>query len=193
MIGADIVKALRDKTGVSVMECKKALEEAGGDLDKALVVLSRRSAEVARKKEDRSLAAGVVASYVHTTGQVGCMVLLACETDFVSKHDEFKQLGRDIAMHAAATRPQYVRREELRDEDMQALRDLFAPEVADKPQNLQEQILTGKVQARLKEVVLLEQSYIKDDSKTISDLLSAATQKFGERIDISKLSCFSVQ
>lgn len=175
------------------MECKKALEEAQGDMDKALVVLSRRSAEVARKKGDRSLGAGVVASYIHTTGQVGSMVLLACETDFVSKHEEFKQLARDIAMHAAATRPQYIRREDLQDTEVAALKEMFLPEVVDKPANLQEQILTGKVSARLKEIVLLEQSYIKDETKTITDLLSAASQKFGERVDISKFSCFSVQ
>lgn len=192
-IGADAVKALRDKTGVSVMECKKALEEAGGDMDKALVVLSRRSAEIALKKGDRSLAAGVVAAYVHTTAQVGAMVLLACETDFVSKHDEFKQLAYDIAMHAAATRPQYTRKEDLGDAELAGLKEIFAPEVVGKPENLQEQILAGKVQARLKEIVLLEQFYIKDDTKTINDLLSAATQKFGERIEVSKFSCFSVK
>lgn len=192
-IAAEVVKALRDKTGVSVMECKKALEEAGGDMDKAIEVLSRRSAEIARKKGDRSLGAGTVATYVHTTGQVGAMVLLSCETDFVSKNEEFMQLAYGIAMHAAATNPEYIRREDVGESALAAIQNLFAAEVVDKPENLREQILTGKVNARLKEIVLLEQSYIRDDKKTIADLLSAATQKFGERIEVSRLSCFSVR
>src|SRR3989344_8079909 len=137
-ISADTVKELRNRTGVSIMECKKALIEAGGDTEKALDVLVRRGAEVARKKSDRALAAGVVASYVHNTGQVGTMVLLACETDFVSKNAEFVALARDIAMHAAAMQP----------EDEQAV---------------------------------LAQAFIKDSTKTISDLLATASQKFGER------------
>ena len=104
-ISADAVKELRDKTGVSVMQCKKALEEAGGDMEKALQVLSQASAEVARKKGDRELAAGAVASYIHANKQVGAMVLLSCETDFVSKNAEFSELAYAVAMHAAAMRP----------------------------------------------------------------------------------------
>ncbi len=191
-ITAETVKELRERTGISVMECKKALEEAGGDIEKALVVLSRRSAEIARKKGERSLGAGAVAAYVHNNAQVGTLVLLSCETDFVSKNEEFVKLAYDIAMHAAATRPQYVRREEVGEQNLADLKALFLPDVKDKPENLQEQILTGKVNARLKEIVLLDQSFIKDDSKTIADLLSAATQKFGERVDVSRLACFSV-
>ena len=192
-ISADIVKELRDRTGISVMECKKALEEAGGDMDKAITVLSRRSAEIALKKGDRSLGAGVVASYVHNNAQIGVLVLLSCETDFVSKNEEFAKLARDIAMHASASRPQYVRRSEVSETELEALRDLFKPEVVGKPENLQEQILTGKVNSRLSEIVLLEQHFIKDDTKTIEQLLSAATQKFGERVEVTKLSCFSVK
>ena len=175
------------------MECKKALEEAGGDIDKALVVLSRRSAEIARKKGDRALGAGAVAAYVHNTAQVGTLVLLSCETDFVSKNEDFGKLAYDIAMHAAATRPQYIRREEVGEAGLAALKEIFLPDVKDKPENLREQILAGKVGARLKEIVLLEQPFIKDDSKTIADLLSAAAQKFGERVDVTSLSCFSVR
>jgi elongation factor Ts len=148
-ISPEAVKELREKTGISVMECKKALEEAGGDMDKALAVLASRSAEIMRKKADRTLGAGVVASYIHNTGQVGAMVLLSCETDFVSKNDEFAALAREIAMHAAAMRP------------------------AD----------AGE---------LLAQPFIKEQSKTIGDLINAATQKFGERIEVSNLSVFSV-
>ena len=148
-ISADVVKDLRDKTGISIMECKKALEEANGDMDKALELLKARSAVIAAKKSDRELGAGVVTSYIHNAGQVGALVMLVCETDFVSKNDEFSALARDIAMHVSAMRPESV-------ED------------------------------------LLPQQFIKDPSKTISDLLSAATQKFGERVEVSRMSCFSV-
>lgn len=148
-VSADVVKALRDKTGVSVMECKKALEEAGGDMDKALEILSARAAATVGKKADRVLGAGSVASYIHSTKQMGAMVVLACETDFVAKGEEFNQLAYDIAMHAAAMRPQTT--EEL-----------------------------------------VAQPYIKDPSKTIADLLAGATQKFGERIEVSKMAFFSV-
>ena len=148
-ITADAVKELRDATGVSVMECKKALEEAGGDMEKAKLILKERSALVVAKKSDRELAAGAVAAYVHTNSQVGALVLLSCETDFVSKNDEFKALARDIAMHLSAMRPESTE-------------------------------------------ALLKESFIKDPSKTIGDLLSAATQKFGERIVVAQTSCFSV-
>lgn len=148
-IEASAVKELRDKTGISMMECKKALEEAEGNMDKAMELLQARSSVIAAKKADRELGAGMVASYIHNTGQVGAMVLLVCETDFVSKNEEFGALARDIAMHVSA----------MRNEDVEAL---------------------------------LSEQFIKDPSKTIKDLLAGATQKFGERVEIAKVSCFSV-
>jgi len=148
-ITSEQVKELRDKTGVSVMECKKALVEAGGDMAKALEVLSQRAAAAVEKKADRVLGAGTVSAYIHNQGAVGALVMLSCETDFVSKNEEFVALAREIAMHTAAMRP------ENKDE-------------------------------------LLAQPFIKDPSKTVADLISAATQKFGERIELSNFSCFSV-
>lgn len=148
-VSAEEVKKLRDQSGVSIMECKKALEEAGGDMEAAVAILRERSASVVAKKSDRELAAGVVASYVHTNAQIGTLVLLSCETDFVSKNEAFMTLGRDIAMHVTA----------MRSETIDAL---------------------------------MREAFIKDPSKTVGDLLSTATQKFGERIIISKISCFSV-
>lgn len=192
-ISAEAVKTLREKTGVSFIECKKALEASEGDVEGAITFLSRRSADVARKKADRTLDAGIVASYVHSNGQVGALVLLACETDFVSKNEEFGKLAYDIAMHVAATRPQFVRREDLSPTHVEELNTLFAPDVEGKPENLKAQILEGKVNARLQEIVLTEQAYIKDDSKTINELLSAATQKFGERVEISRAVYFAVK
>ncbi len=150
MISAEAVKELRDKTGVSMMECKKALEQAAGDMEKALAILGERAAASAQKKGDRALGAGTVAAYVHAGGQIGALVVLSCETDFVSKNEEFVALARDIAMHISAMRP--ANKEEL-----------------------------------------MSQQYIKDPSKAIADLISAAVQKFGERTEISGFSCFSVK
>jgi elongation factor Ts len=143
------VKELREKTGVSVMECKKALEQSGGDMAAALKVLSERAAATAGKKADRELGAGTIAAYIHANKQVGAMVSLACETDFVSKNEEFAALAYDIAMHVSAMRP--ASKEEL-----------------------------------------LAQPYIKDGEKTIADLISQATQKFGERTEVADFSCFAV-
>jgi len=193
VITAEAVKELRDQTGVSVMQCKKALEEAGGDREKAIEILSRKSADVARKKGDRALGAGCVASYVHGNAQVGTMVLLACETDFVSKNVEFATLAHDIAMHAAATRPDYIRRADVSEETISGLNEMFAPEAAGKPEAIRPKVIEGKVNARLAELVLMEQAFIKDDSKTIQALIDAASQKFGERIEVSKLACFYVR
>ncbi len=149
-ISPEAVKELRDKTGISVMECKKALEEAQGDMAKAIEILSARAAASVAKKADRVLGAGTVASYIHNQGQVGAMVVLSCETDFVSKNDEFMTLARDIAMHAAAMRP---------------------ADVAE----------------------LATQPFIKNPEKTIADLISGATQKFGERVEVTQFACFAVK
>jgi len=192
-ITTELVKQLRDTTGVSVMQCKKALEEAGGDIDKAIDILSRKSADIAKKKGDRALAAGAVASYIHAGAQIGSMVLLACETDFVSKNPEFLALAREIAMHAAAARPQFIKREDVSMAALREMRELFAPEAEGKAEDIREKVIEGKVAARLGELVLLDQPYIKDPDKKIRVLLDEASQKFGERIDVSKFSVFSVR
>ena len=113
MITTELVKQLRDRTGISVMQCKKALEETAGDIEKAIALLAQNSALIASKKGDRTLGAGVITSYIHSTGNVGTMVELLCETDFVAKNEEFKSLARDIAMHATATNPQYLKMEDM--------------------------------------------------------------------------------
>lgn len=192
-ITSEQVKELRDKTGVSVMACKKALEEAEGDFNKAIDILSRASADIAKKKGDRALAAGAVASYIHAGAQVGTMVMLASETDFVSKNPEFMALAREIAMHAAAARPQYIKREDVSMAALQEMRELFAPEAAGKPEEIREKVIEGKVAARLSELVLLDQRYIKDPEKKIQTLLDEASQKFGERLEVSKCTVFSVK
>lgn len=189
-ISIDVVKELRDRTGVSIMQCRKALEEAEGDMDKAEVILRKRSGAAADKKADRELGAGAIGSYVHD-GAVGAMVLLSSETDFVSKNDEFAALARDIAMHVAAANPTYLSDEDISPDAKEVAHAVFVEEVKDKPADMQEKILEGKMASYFKDQVLLAQPFIKDESKSIRDLLNEAAQKFGERVEISKFARFS--
>ncbi|HEY0979711.1 MAG TPA: elongation factor Ts [Candidatus Paceibacterota bacterium] len=191
-ISLDTVKILRDKTGVSIMQCRKALEEAEGDMDKAEVILKKRSGAAADKKADRELGAGAIGTYVHD-GVVGAMVLLSSETDFVSKNEEFGELARAIAMHVAAVNPAYLSSEEISEDARKAALAVFTEEVKDKPADMQEKILEGKMASYFKDQVLLEQPFIRDESKTIRDLLNEATQKFGERVEISRFARFSAR
>ena len=191
-ISLDTVKVLRDKTGVSIMQCRKALEEAEGDMDKAEVILKKRSGAAADKKSDRELGAGAIGMYVHD-GVVGAMVLLSSETDFVSKNEEFGELARAIAMHVAAVNPTYLTSDEISEDAKNAAMAVFQEEVKDKPAEMQEKILEGKMASYFKDQVLLDQPYIRDDSKTVRDLLNEATQKFGERVEISKFARFSAR
>lgn len=191
MITTDQVKELRDKTGISVMQCRKALEEAGGDMEKALLLLKKKGADIASKKGDRELGAGAVASYIHSNGSIGSMVLLLSETDFVSKNKEFIDLARDIAMHVSATNPEFLKREDVDADTLVKVKEMFAKEVEGKQAELQDKILQGKIDAYFKEKILLEQSFIKNEDQTIADLLSNAIQKFGEKIVVGKFTRFS--
>lgn len=183
---------LRDKTGVSVMQCKKALEEAGGDVDKAEVILRKRSGAAADKKADRELGAGAVATYVHS-GEIGAMVLLSSETDFVARNEEFAALARDIAMHVAAANPTYLSDQDIAEDARVAATAVFTEEVKDKPEEMREKILEGKLASYFRDQVLLDQPFIKDDTKTIRDLVSEASQKFGERVEITRFARFSAR
>lgn len=183
----DRIKELRDLTGVSVMQCKKALEEAEGDLEKAKVLLKKSSAASASKKADRELGAGAIGSYVHD-GTIGAMVMLSSETDFVAKNPEFAELARSIAMQVAATNPTYTSAEEINDEAKKAAISVFEEEIKGKPENMREAILDGKLKSYFRDQVLLDQPFIKDVSKTIRDLLNEATQKFGERVEVSRFT-----
>ncbi|MFA6158439.1 MAG: elongation factor Ts [Candidatus Paceibacterota bacterium] len=180
----DLIKELRDATGVSVMQCKKALEEAGGDKDKALVILKKKGAEAAAKKGDRTLGAGMIQAYIHSTGAVGVMIELGCETDFVAKNPEFKQLAYDIAMHIAASKPEFLKREQITEADRAVAESVFAQEVEGKPEAIKAQILEGKLAAYFSDRVLLEQPFIKNPDLTIAGVLSEGVQKFGEKIEI---------
>lgn len=188
----DVVKELRDKTGISVMQCKKALEEAGGDIAKAEVIIRKRSAAAAEKKSDRELGAGCVGSYVHE-GAIGAMALLSCETDFVAKNPEFAALAREVAMQVAATNPKYTSMDEISPDAKQAALAVFEEEVKGKPEEMKQKILDGKIASYFQSQVLLEQPFIKDESKMVRDLLNEATQKFGERVAVSGFSRLSLR
>ena len=179
-ITTDMVKKLRDRTGVSVMQCKAALEEAEGDEKKALLILSKKSGALAAKKSDRTLGAGAVSTYTHANNEIGSMVVLRSETDFVSKNADFVTLARELALQVAASNPEYVKREDVPEEKVAAVRDLFKKDIAGKPENIKETVLQGKVDAYFKNIVLMEQAYIKDPDTTVKDLIDSAIQKFPE-------------
>lgn len=187
------LKELRDTTGISVMQCKKALEEAGGDMAKAKIILQRKGGEIALKKSDRKLGAGVIGSYVHSTNGVAALVHLACETDFVAKNEEFVHLAREIAMQVAAQNPRYLSRSEVDEAALTKAKEVFSAEVKDKPAEIQEKILAGKLDAYFKDLILIEQPFIKDQDLTIGDLITAGIQKFGENIAIAEISRLSVK
>lgn len=191
-ISMDTLKELRDKTGLSVMQCKKALEEANGDVAQAEVILRKRSGSAAEKKGDRELGAGAVSSYIHG-GEIGAMVLLSCETDFVARNPEFPALAREIAMQVAATNPSYLRDTDIDEVAREAAFAVFREEVKDKPAEMQEKILDGKMQSYFKDMVLMNQPYIKDDSKTIQQVIDEASQKFAERIEVTRFVRFSAR
>ena len=187
------IKTLRDQTGISVMQCKKALEEAGGDMEKAVIILKKKRSEAADKKADRTLGAGAVGVYTHNTNEVASMVILACETDFVSKNEEFIALARDIAMHVAATDPKYISRDEVDETAIEKAKEVFQAEIADKPADMQAKIMEGKISSYFKEQILLEQDFIKNPEQKIADLVSGAVQKFGEKVSIEKIARLSVK
>ncbi|MFA6295018.1 MAG: elongation factor Ts [Candidatus Paceibacterota bacterium] len=191
-ITIDSVKELRDQTGVSIMQCKKALEEAGGDLEKALVILRRKSGELAAKKGDRIFKAGTIQAYIHSNGAVGTILELNCESDFVSNNDEFKTLARDIAMHVTATNPKFLKRDDITEADRKTAKEVFEEEVKGKPEAVKEKILSGKLDAYFGEMVLMDQPFIKNPDITIQGLVDAASQKFGEKMAVTRFKRFKV-
>lgn len=191
-ISMELVKELREKTGISIMQCKKALEDAGGDMNKAMIYLQKKGAETAAKKADRVLKSSRIVSYVHGGGSVGVLVELCSESDFVSKHEDFQKLAYDIAMQIAATNPAYIKKDDVSLEERTKVLDAFADEVKDKPEPMREKILTGKMDAFFKERILVEQDYIKDPSITINTLIQNAIQKFGEKIEVDRFVRFAV-
>lgn len=187
----DQIKALRDKTGISIMQCRKALEEAAGDEEKAIVLLRKKGAEIAAKKGDRTLGAGVVAAYIHANGAIGAMVELASETDFVSNNPEFKALAYDIAMQVSATNPDFIKKEEVGEAEKAKAMEVFQAEVEGKPAELKEKILAGKLDSYFQDKILMAQPFIKNGDLTIAQLVENAIQKFGEKIEVTRMARMS--
>lgn len=187
------LKELRDKTGISVMQCKRALEEAEGDMDKAVIILKKKRSEAADKKSDRELGAGAIGAYVHNTNEVAAFVLLACETDFVSKNQEFVALAREVAMQVAANNPTYVSKDQVPAEVLKKAEEVFSTELGDKPEEMRAKILEGKMSSYFKEQILMEQPFIKNPETTIGEMISGAVQKFGENVSIAQISRISVK
>ena len=192
MITTEQIKELRDATGLSIMQCKKALEEAGGDLSKATIILQKKGAGIAAKKADRNLGAGRIASYVHSTGNIASLVELLCETDFVAKNEEFGALAYNIAMQVAATNPLYLKMADIPVEVRKEAEEVFVKEVEGKPVDMKAKILAGKIDAYFKEKVLLEQAYIKNPEVTVNNLIESFIQKFGERTEIGRFARIGV-
>jgi elongation factor Ts len=194
-ISAKDVKALRDQTGAGMMDCKKALVEAEGDIEKAVDILRVKGQAQAAKRGARAASEGVVQSYVHATGKIGVIVEINCETDFVARNDDFQEFARDIALHIAAAAPQYVSEDEVPEEDRQRELRIFEEQAADKPENVRPKIAEGRLRKWLQEIVLLNQEHVnndKHDGQTIEDLRAATASKTGENIVIRRFARFQV-
>lgn len=187
-ISASMVKELRDRTGAGMMDCKKALAETGGDLEKAVIYLREKGLAAAAKKAGRIAAEGLIESYIHGVGKIGVLVEVNCETDFVAKTDEFKSLARDIAMQIAAAKPEFVRREEVPAEALNKEREILRAQALNegKPEKIVDKMVTGRIEKYYKEVCLLEQPFIKDTNLTVQQLLTEKIAKIGENISVRR-------
>jgi elongation factor Ts len=192
-ITPQMVKELREKTGVGMMECKSALTEANGDLDAAVTILRKRGLASAAKKSGRETKDGLIGSYIHN-GKIGVMVEVNCESDFVARNPEFQTLVHDIAMHIAATDPRFVRKEDVTDEVLASEREIYKEQARStgKPENVLDKIVEGRMSKYFSEACLLEQPFVKDASVTIKNLIAAYIQKIGENIQIRRFVRFKL-
>jgi elongation factor Ts len=197
-ITASAVKSLREKTGAGMMECKNALNESNGSEDQAIEILRKRGLASAKKKEGRIAAEGAVGSYIHMGGKVGVLVEVNCETDFVARGEEFQQLVKDVAMHVAASEPRYVTREEVPTDALDKEREIARaqaknePKNANKPDQVIDKIVEGRINKYYEEAVLLDQPFVKDPAKTIGELVTEKIAKTGERITIRRFSRYKM-
>ena len=193
-ISAAQVKELRDKSGAPMMDCKKALAEAKGDLEQAIILLRKRGAAVAERKAGRVTSEGSVASYIHAGGKIGVLVEVNCESDFVARTDDFKELVHDIAMHIAASDPKFVRKEDVTKADFEREKEIYLAQAvaSGKPPNIAEKMVAGKMEKFYEEVCLLEQPFIKDQTVSISQLIATKIGKLGENIAVRRFARFKV-
>jgi elongation factor Ts len=194
MITSEMVKDLREKTGAGVMDCKRALTETQGDFDKALIFLREKGLASAAKRVGRVALQGMVESYIHLHGKIGVLVEINCESDFVARTEEFRALARDVAMHICASSPQYIKREEVPSEIVNRERDILRQQALGegKPEKVFEKIVEGRLEKFFSEVCLLDQLFIRDQEKTIDQLIKEHIAKFGENIEIRRFARFQL-
>ncbi len=188
MVDSQQVKALRERTGAGMMDCKKALEDSGGDQEKAITWLREKGLSKSQKRAGKTASEGWIGSYVHSNGKIGVLVELKCETDFVAKNDKFQQLAKDLAMQVAAAQPECISSEDLSQEKVDKEREFYKNQALQegKPENIAEKIAQGRMDKYYQEVCLLNQPFIKDDSKTVQDLLNEAVVSLGENIHVGR-------
>ncbi|NMC66364.1 MAG: translation elongation factor Ts [Acidobacteria bacterium] len=193
-ITAQQVKELRDRTGIWMMECKEALQECGGDIEKAIEILRKKGHARAQEKADRQAADGAVGSYIHANDRLGVLIEVNCETDFVARNDEFKELVKNLAMQVAASNPNYISSEDVPAEIIEREKEIIKAQIQDakKPPQIIEQIIEGKLKKFFEEVCLLDQPYIRDDKIKVRDLVNSHIAKFGENIKIRRFARFEI-
>ena len=193
-ISASLVKELRDKTGAGLMDCKSALKESDGDIEKAIDNLRVKRHAKAQKRSSRSTSEGTVVSYIHPGSRIGVLVEVSCETDFVARTDEFQVFGRDIAMQIAATSPLSIQRDEIPQDLLEKERTVFRTQALEqkKPEKVIEKIIEGRIEKFYSENCLLDQPFIKDDNKTVQGLLSELVTKLGENIKVARFARFQI-
>ncbi|NLW24720.1 MAG: translation elongation factor Ts [Clostridia bacterium] len=187
-VTAAMVKELREMTGAGMMDCKKALQETNGNMEKAIEYLREKGLAAAAKKAHRVAAEGMVTSYIHMGGKIGVLVEVNCETDFVAKTDRFKELAKDIAMQIAASRPEYIKKEDVPEDVLNKEREILRAQALNegKPEKIVDKMVEGRIEKFYKEVCLLEQPFIKDNDKTVGQLISEAIAEIGENIQVRR-------
>jgi elongation factor Ts len=193
-ITAALVKELRDRTGIGMMECKKALAEADGDIEKAITILRKKGFARAKDKLSREAKDGLIGSYIHLNGKIGVLVEINCESDFVARNEEFQELVKNISLHIAATDPRYVSSEDVPPDVLDEERDIIRGQFKDsnKPPEIVDKIVEGKLKKFFEEVCLIDQPFVKDDKTTIGKLVSSHIAKFGENIKINRFARFEI-
>ncbi|MFY9114578.1 MAG: translation elongation factor Ts [Dethiobacteria bacterium] len=193
-IDAKAVKKLREKTGVGMMDCKKALVETGGDMEKAVILLRERGLDTAAKKSTRVASQGIISSYIHLGDKVGVLLEVNCETDFVAKNEEFRSFVNNLCLQIAASKPAYLKKEDVPPEIIEEEKDILRHQALNegKPEKIIEKIVSGRIEKYYKENCLLEQAYVKDEEKTVNDLLIDTISRLGENIVIRRFSRFEV-
>lgn len=193
-ITTEMVKTLRQRTGIGVMECKQALKESGGDIEEAITILRKKGYDRAKEKMEREAVDGTIGSYIHMNGKIGVLVEVNCESDFVARNQEFQDLVKNICLHIAASNPLYISSDEITENILNGEREIIREQFKDsnKPPQIIDKIVEGKLQKFFQEVCLMDQLYVKDDKITISKLIASYIAKFGENIKVSRFARYEL-